>query len=83
MSTVSVVTEVAKSTPYLIRMSTSLIWMYATLNRRVSKTRKAFEDELVHQGMSKEDAKRLSVCFEDLKNDITGTIKHGIRLGGN
>jgi len=82
-STVSVVTEVAKSTPYLIRMSTSLIWMYATLNRRVSKTRKAFEGELVQQGMSKEDAKRLSICFEDLKNDITGMIKQGIKLGDN
>ena len=82
MSTVSVVTEVAKSTPYLIRMSTSLVWMYATLNRRVSKTRKAFEVELVQQGMSKEDAKRLSICFVDLKNDITDTIKQGVRLGG-
>jgi len=83
MSTASLVTEVAKSTPHLIRMSTSLIWMYATLNRRVSKTRKSFESELVQQGMSKEDAKRLSVCFEDLKNDVTGVIKQGIRPGGN
>ena len=81
-STASVVTEVAKSTPYLIRMSMSLIWMYATLNRRVNKTRKAFEIELVQKGMSKEDAKLLSVCFEDLKNNITGMIKQGVRLGG-
>jgi hypothetical protein len=80
MSAVSVVTAVIQSSPYLARMSLSLSWMYLTLGRRVEKTRKAFEGQLVQQGMSKEDAKRLSTCFEDLKDDITGTLKQGIRL---
>ena len=57
--------------------------MYLTLGRRVSKTRKAFEKQLIQQGMSKEDAKRLSVCFEDLKDNITGMLKQGIRFGAN
>jgi hypothetical protein len=57
--------------------------MYLTLGRRVSKTRKAFEKQLIQQGMSKEDAKRLSACFEDLKNNIAGMLKQGIRFGGN
>jgi hypothetical protein len=83
MSTASVVTAVIKSSPHLARMSLSLFWMYLTLGRRVSKTRKAFEKQLIQQGMSKEDAKRLSACFEDLKNNITGMLKQGIRLGGN
>jgi hypothetical protein len=83
MSAASVVTAVIKSSPYLARMSFSLFWMYLTLGRRVSKTRKAFEKQLIQQGVSKEDAKRLSACFEDLKNDITGMLKQGIRLGGN
>jgi hypothetical protein len=83
MSAASVVTAVIKSSPCLARMSLSLFWMYLTLGRRVSKTRKAFEKQLTQQGVSKEDAKRLSACFEDLKNDITGMLKQGIRLGGN
>jgi hypothetical protein len=83
MSAASVVTAVIKSSPNLARMSLSLFWMYLTLGRRVSKTRKAFEKQLIQQGVSKEDAKRLSACFEDLKNDITGMLKQGIRLGGN
>jgi hypothetical protein len=32
----------------------------------------------MQQGMSKEDAKRLSACFEELKNNITGTIRQGM-----
>jgi hypothetical protein len=83
MSAASVVTDVIKSSPYLARMSLNLFWMYLTLGRRVSKTRKAFEKQLIQQGMSKEDAERLSACFEDLKNNITGMLKQGIRLGSN
>jgi hypothetical protein len=63
-------------------MFLGLFWMYLTLGRRVSKTRKAFEKQLMQQGMSKEDAERLSACFEDLKNNITSMLKQGIRLGG-
>ncbi len=29
----------------------------------------------------KKDAQRLSLCFEDLKNDIAGTLKQGITSG--
>lgn len=82
MSAASVVTAVIKSSPHLARMSLSLFWMYLTLGRRVNKTRKAFEKQLIQQGMSKEDAKRVSVCFEDLKNSITSMFRQGIRLGG-
>jgi hypothetical protein len=59
-------------------MALSLLWMYLTIGRRVHKTRKAFEKQLIQQGMSKKDAQRLSACFEDLKNNITGMLKQGI-----
>ncbi len=78
MSTASTVTTVMKSSPYLARMSLSLFWTYLTLERRVQKTRKAFEKQLVNQGMSKEDARRLSICYEDLKNSITGMLRQGV-----
>jgi hypothetical protein len=83
MSAASVVTAVIKSSPHLARMTLNLFWVYLTLDRRVSKTRKAFEKQLIQQGMSKEDAKRLSACFEDLKNNITSMLKQGIKFGGN
>jgi len=78
MSKASTVTTVVKSTPHLAMMSFSLFWMYLTLGSRVRKTRKAFEKQLIQQGMSKEDARRLSSCFEDLKNNITFAIRQGV-----
>jgi hypothetical protein len=74
----SVMTTVVKSSPYLARMSIDLFWMYITLGHRVRKTRKAFEKQLMMGGMSKADAKRLSACFEDLKNSITSMLKQGV-----
>jgi hypothetical protein len=59
-------------------MALSLFWMYLTLGSRVRKTRKAIEKQLMQQGMSKEDAKRLSACFEELKNNITQMLKQGV-----
>lgn len=78
MSTSSAVKTVVQSTPHLAILSFSLFWMYMTLGSRVRKTRKAFEKQLMEQGMSKEDAKRLSSCFEDFKNNITFAIRQGV-----
>jgi hypothetical protein len=44
----------------------------------VNRTRKAFEKQLVKQGMSREDAERLSACFEELKNNIKDILKQGV-----
>ncbi|MGA9387490.1 MAG: hypothetical protein WBV70_01550, partial [Candidatus Bathyarchaeia archaeon] len=67
MSAASVITTVIKSTPHLARMTLSLSWTYITLGRQVRKARKAFEKQLMSQGMTQEDARRLSACFEELK----------------
>ncbi len=83
MSLAPVVTAVIKKSPHLARMSLNFLWAYLTLGSRVNKTRRAFEKQLMQQGMSKEDAQRLSACFEDLKNNMTDMIKQGIRFGGN
>jgi hypothetical protein len=81
MNEARIVTTLVKSTPYLARMSLSFLWVYLTLGSRVRKTRRAFEKQLTAEGMSKEDAERLSACYEELKNGITGIIKQNIRLG--
>ena len=78
MSQAKLATTALKSTPYIALLSVNLLWIYLTLGYRVHKTRKAFEKQLTAQGMSKEDAKRLSANFENLKNEITGTIKQAI-----
>jgi DNA polymerase III delta prime subunit len=80
MSAPQLVKTLVKSTPNLARMGTSLFWMYLTLGWKVRKARKAFEKQLVSQGMSKEDAKRLSVCFSELKNSITRMLFQGVTV---
>jgi hypothetical protein len=62
-------------------MLVSLSWMYATLGRRVRKARRAFEEQLILGGMAKNDAVRLSTCFDELKNSMTRTLRQGIMHG--
>jgi len=81
MSAASTFASLVKSSPHLARLSLSLFWTYVTLGGQVRKARRAFEEQLVLQGMSKEDAQRLSACFEELKDSITGMLKQGIARG--
>jgi hypothetical protein len=62
-------------------MSVNLFWMYVTLGRRVRKTRRAFERQLIKGGMSETDAKCISGCYEELKNSITSMLKQGVASG--
>ena len=78
MSVASMVKVVFKATPHLALMGTSLSWMYLTLGWRVRKARRAFEKQLISQGMSKEDAKRLSACYNELKNSITNMFRREV-----
>jgi hypothetical protein len=59
----------------------SLGWMYMTIGWRVRNTRRAFEKELIRIGMTKKDAKRLSMAFEELKDNVLGMVKGGIFSG--
>lgn len=81
MAAAQTVKMLMKSTPNLARMGTSLFWMYLTLGWRVRKTRIAFEKQLISQGMSKEDAKRLSACFTEVKNSMTRMLFQGVSIG--
>jgi hypothetical protein len=59
-------------------MSFSLLWMYITLGSRVRKAKRAFEKQLILQGMSKDDAKWLSACFDELKTSLVAVVKKGV-----
>ncbi len=69
------VKSLVKATPHISLLVLSLLWAYLTLGTRVRKTRRAFEKQMQAAGMSREDAKRLSFCYQDLKNNLTYTVK--------
>jgi len=45
----------------------------------VRRARKAFEKELIKEGMSKENARRLSAHYKALKDQIIGTVTRSFR----
>ena len=59
----------------LIRLLLSLFVLWLTLGWKVRQAKKAFEKELIRQGMAKEDAKKLSAQYSKLKDDIMNTLK--------
>jgi len=65
---------------YIVRLLCSLFVAWLTLGWKVRKTRKAFEKELIKQGMSKEDAKRLSAQYKILKDNLMSGLKRYIRM---
>jgi len=75
MSDTDLVMATLKSTPHLARLSLSLSWTYFTLGWKVRRARRAFEKQLMAQGMSKMDAEQLSEFLEDLKDSVTATVK--------
>jgi len=60
--------------PQIARLLTQLSWLWLTLGWQVRKARKAFEKELIRQGISKEDAKRLSRQIKTLKDQMMGSL---------
>lgn len=81
MSAATIMKSMIKSTPHLSLLILNVLWVYLTLGMRVRRTRRAFEKQLIEQGMSKEDAQRLSLCFQDLKDNISAVVKQGIAGG--
>jgi hypothetical protein len=67
--------SLVKATPHISLLVLSLLWAYLTLGTRVRRTRRAFEKQMLAAGMSGEDAKRLSSCYQELKENLTYTVK--------
>ena len=80
MNAVTLMKSLVKLTPHISLMVLSLLWAYLTLGLRVRQTRRAFEKQLISEGMSKEDAKRPSACYQELKN-LSATVKEGLVRG--
>ena len=78
MSAVSLMKSMVKLTPHISILVLSLLWAYLTLGLRVRQTRQAFEKQLIGEGMSREDAKCLSGCYQDLKENLTATVREAL-----
>ncbi|MGC9345396.1 MAG: hypothetical protein ACP5ER_01200 [Candidatus Bathyarchaeales archaeon] len=52
--------------------------MWLILGWKVRKARKAFEKQLIRQGMAKKNAKRLSGQYSKLKNEIINVLKRSL-----
>jgi len=63
----------------LLRLGGSMIQAWLSLGWKVRKARKAFETELMREGISKEDARRLSSHISELKDQLLETAKSPIR----
>jgi hypothetical protein len=63
----------------LASLMNTLLSQWLTLGWKVRKARKAFEKELIREGMSKEDAERLSRFYKDLKDQIVTAVIHSFR----
>jgi hypothetical protein len=59
----------------LINLLLNLFVLWLTLGWRVRKARKAFEKQLILQGMAKKDAKKLSAQYSKLKDDVMNALK--------
>jgi len=67
------------ASPYIVRLLCSLFAAWLTLGWKVRKARRAFEKELIKQGMSKEDAERLGAQYTLLKDNLMRDLKGYIR----
>ena len=63
----------------IVRIAGSLFILWATFGWKVRKTRRAFERELIRQGMSKENARELSAHYKVLKDQLMSTVIHVLR----
>ncbi len=67
-----------KAIPNVSYMLLTLFWLYLTLDRRVKKTRRAFEKQLIAEGMTRQNAQKLSLCYETLKDQAINIMKTGL-----
>jgi hypothetical protein len=74
------ISAILVSGPHLAQLVASLLWISATLGRRVRKARRAFEKQLVAEGMSSEDARRISAFYEELKDSLIQMSMRGMNL---
>ena len=59
----------------VVRLLSSLFVIYVTLGWKVRKARKAFEKELVSEGMPREAVKRMGAKYAAVKDETLNALK--------
>ena len=60
--------------PSLVKLISSLLFLLMTLDWKVRKARRAFERELMRQGVSKKDAQRISRPIKNVKDEMVSLL---------
>ncbi len=68
------ITSIVKIGLHLIKLVLNLGYLWLTLGWKVRKARKAFEKELVKNGVPKETAKKLGKKYSSIKDEITRAL---------
>lgn len=63
-----------------VQLLCSLFVIWLALGWNVRRAKKAFEKELIKQGMSKQDAKRISEKYVALKDEAINAFKRSFRI---
>jgi len=63
----------------LAKLLASLLLIWLTLSWKVRRARKAFEKQLIKQGMAKDDAKRIGAQYAALKDNLENAFKQSLR----
>ncbi len=74
------IVTVLSGTTSTVRLLASLFIIYLTLGWKVRRARKAFEKELIKQGMPKEAAERMSARYAALKDEALNSLKRSVRM---
>ena len=64
------ISTIIKGGLHLSKLVLGLVFIWLTLGWKVSKARKAFEEELVKSGMPREAAKRLGKKYSSVKDEV-------------
>jgi len=59
----------------VVRLLSSLFVIYVTLGWNVWRAKRAFEKELIKEGMPKEDARRMGARYAALKDETLNALK--------
>ena len=72
------ISSVISSGLSLVNLSVNLFFLWLTLGWRVRRARRAFEKQLIRQGMTKKDAKKLGAQYSRLKDDMVNALKRSV-----
>jgi CHASE1-domain containing sensor protein len=82
LSSLRLIPSIFGSGVALVKLLFSLLLIWLTLGWKVRKARRAFERELIKQGMAKYDAKRISAQYVVLKDSIENAFRRSLRRWG-